>query len=209
MRNRINFLNFKIAFSAYLIISTNDIYKLFPDFDKRRLFEWCQKGFLKRVAKGFYIFAENAISEELQFFIANKIYEPSYVSLQSALSYYNLIPEYTPKVTSISSKKTTTFQSPFSIYSYYSIKPKAFAGYKLKSIGDHNFFKIARAEKAIIDFLYLNKTINTREQIDELRINSEVFSQIINRQKIYDLVNLYTSKTLDKKITILLKTIDA
>jgi predicted transcriptional regulator of viral defense system len=59
------------------------------------------------------------MDEMVLFMVANKIYEPSYVSLESALAYYKIIPETVLGVTSISSRKTKQHESAWGIFNEY------------------------------------------------------------------------------------------
>ena len=57
------------------------------------------------------MFADTELNEETFFLIANKIYNPSYVSFEMALSYYRLIPEGVYSITSATAKKTIKFKT--------------------------------------------------------------------------------------------------
>lgn len=96
---------FERYFRPFVVISLAEIRKREPLFDRRRLSEWQEKGLIKKLARGFYVFADEDLSEAELFLIANSIYSPSYVSLQSALSYHHLIPEGVYTLTSVSAKK--------------------------------------------------------------------------------------------------------
>ena len=76
-----------------------------------------QDGDLIRLKKGFFVVAprisQQLLSEEL---IANHLYGPSYVSLETALSYYGLIPELVYVTRSITVKRAklfTIYTNPF------------------------------------------------------------------------------------------------
>ncbi len=75
------------------------------------------------------MFTDTPLNEETLFLIANKLYAPSYVSFEMALSYYGLIPEGVYAITSATSKKTATFQTPIGKFSYRTLKPQLFFGY--------------------------------------------------------------------------------
>ena len=62
------------------------------------------------------------------YFIANKLYQPSYVSLEKAMSYYNIIPETVYGITSITTKSTREFETPRATFTYQTIKPEAYTG---------------------------------------------------------------------------------
>lgn len=99
------------------------------------------------------------------YFAANKIYRPSYVSLETALSYYNIIPETVYSITSVTPKPTRAFGAFGIDFSYTRIKQKAFQGYTAKQEGNTTVF-FAEPEKALADYLYFvslgKKTLNDR-----------------------------------------------
>ena len=86
--------------------------------------------FLK-LRNGFYILKDSSPSLYL---IANKLYQPSYISLEKALSYYGIIPETVYTITSITTKATREFATPRAIFSYQRIKKSAFIGYSPQKI---------------------------------------------------------------------------
>ena len=98
-----NYITFRNRFNHYKIFSVNDIKKSFIDFDSRRLVEWQEKGYIRKVINRWYVFSDIEVDDNMRFWIANRIYQPSYVSLESALSYYNLIPEAVYTTTSLTS----------------------------------------------------------------------------------------------------------
>jgi len=138
------------------------------------------------------------IDETTSFEIANKIYEPSYISLESALRYYNFIPEQTFATTSISTCKTKKFKTPTDIYNYRNISEKLFFGYEIvhhKTVT----FKMASREKAILDYFYFHKHFKTEKDIAELRFNIEEIKATINKEKLQSYLPKY-SKTFSKII---------
>ena len=74
----------------FKIFNLNDIRKIEENFDLRRLNEWQKKNYIKKIRQGFYIFSDLEINEQALFIIANRIHEPSYISLEMALSFTGL-----------------------------------------------------------------------------------------------------------------------
>jgi len=93
----------------FLLSKLNDIRKFDPDFIRRQLTTWTRKGYLRSIVAGYYVMAETNVDERLLFMTANIICEPSYIRLETALSYYQVIPETVLGVTSISSRKTKEY----------------------------------------------------------------------------------------------------
>ncbi len=115
-----------------------------------------KKGDLIRVKKGLYIFGQqyrkNSYSPEI---LANKIYGPSYISREYALSYYGLIPEYVSEITSVSTKKRRNFDTPVGRFSYTRIPLKLYRiGFTLITIRNNETALIATPEKALSDLFY-------------------------------------------------------
>lgn len=109
-----------------------------------------KQGYIESVKKGLYKLSDEPVPD---LYLANKLYEPSYISLEFALSYYHVIPETVYEITSVTPKVTRRFETLGRIYSYRKIKKTAFTGYtieKQKGLG----FQIADPEKAFVDANY-------------------------------------------------------
>jgi len=129
------FMQFENDFRDFPVISLADIRGLDSNFDRRRLSEWREKGYIRKIIKGYYIFADADMDENRLAVIANRIYRPSYVSLETALSHYHLIPENVYLVTSLSTRRTALFESPVGRFSYRTVKREFFFGYTLRPGG--------------------------------------------------------------------------
>ena len=161
------YINFQNTFNNRILIDAREVKNVFPDFESRRFYEWQKKGYIKKIIKLFYVFADKKISENELCFIANKLIEPSYLSLEYALRYYNLIPEMVYLLTSITTRKTKMIESPVGNFRYQSVKENLFFGYKIVEMNGVSF-KIAEPEKALLDFMYLRSDINNENDIAEL-----------------------------------------
>ncbi len=128
-----------------------------PQTMRNQLTRWQDKGLLIQLKRGVYILNKNdrKVSPS-RFFFANQLMWPSYVSLESALSYYGFIPEAVADVTSITSKKTNCFKNSLGQFIYQHVKPAVFNGYRSFKDEAGMDVLIAGPEKAIVDFLYLN-----------------------------------------------------
>ena len=186
----------------FTLFTLSDIKKLDPNFGRSRLNEWQEKGYIKKIIKNFYIFSDLRLDDYTLFEIANKIYSPSYVSFEMALSYYNLIPETVYLVTSVSTRKTYGFDTNIGTFSYKNIKETAFFGYNLIKNKD-KYFKIANPEKAIIDFLYYRQDFKSMSMAEQLRINTEEFKTTLNEKKFKEYLNIINNKELKKRAELL------
>jgi len=154
-----NFTEFKEKFCYMPFISARAVTTLAqdPQAMRNQLTRWQRNGLIIRLKRGIYALnkADRKVNSS-RFFLANQLLWPSYMSLESALGYYGLIPETVVDVTSVTTKKTSRFTNPIGRFIYQHIKPDAFRGYR--SYKDEAGLEclIAEPEKAVVDFLYLN-----------------------------------------------------
>ncbi|MFH1709905.1 MAG: hypothetical protein ABH860_02390 [bacterium] len=111
---------------------------------------YTKKGLFVRLKGGIYALKLNYPSAYL---IAGKLYPPSYISFETALSYYNMIPEAVHIYASATTRTTRQFEAEKQVFSYHKIKKPAFTGYKLLKIENEKVF-FAEKEKALADYLY-------------------------------------------------------
>lgn len=130
-----------------------DFYSFFgvsPATAQKFLSRQVKRGTLLRLKREVYTLAENPPPE---FLVANKIYQPSYLSLETALSFYGVMPEAVYSLISITTKPTRRFTVLGKEFLYKSLKNKAFFGYRVESILGEEIF-IATPEKALADYFY-------------------------------------------------------
>jgi len=193
------YVELKKALKEFTVFSLNDIKRIDSSFFRVRLNEWQDKGYIKKIIRSYYIFSDLELDENVLFEIANRIYSPSYISFEMALSYYHLIPESVYGITSASTRRTYKFKTPIGEFSYRTIKPDLFFGYNLVNYnGKH--LKIASIEKAVLDYFYLNPDIERDSDFASLRINRELFLKQINEEKFHRFLNKFAQKTLAKRI---------
>ncbi len=187
-----------------LLIITKDGFRLYEKNENNlssNLKYWVKKGELIRLKKGRYIlksrWQNEYRKEDYLEFLANKIYEPSYLSCEYVMNKYNLLTESVYSVTSITTKKTKVFKNQLATYVYYSITPNLFFDFYLKK-SDLAPILIAKKSKAVFDFLYLRFLKNTpinKKVIIELRINWEN----INKKEFLE-IKRYADKSKNKRV---------
>lgn len=137
---------------------------------RKFLLRYTRHGVFWQLKRGSYALREPPVPPWL---IANKLYAPSYISLDSALSYYAVIPETIYTVTSVTTRITREFEACETHFVYRTIKPSAYGGYQPLSI-DGQTVLVAEPEKALADTLYFvhlgKKELN--ERISWRRINT-------------------------------------
>jgi len=196
-----NYQDFKTQYQNLPFLFSRDVISAADNSQMMRnqLTRWTKRGLLVSLRKGIYVL--NAADRKIHpdaFTVANILYEPSYVSLESALSFYELIPEKVTIITSVTTKKTARFENEFGAFIYQRIKPAAFRGFKKIGEGHQSFF-MAEPEKAAADFLYLNLSSFDRDAKDKLE-ESYRFQNIeqLNPVRLKELAGLFSSKKLLK-----------
>lgn len=116
---------------------------------------------LIRIKKGLFVVAPQegigTISREL---IANHLYGPSYVSLESALSYHNLIPERVYSVRSVTMKRAKKYDTPLGVFDYRTVSPDYFSiGIQQQVTKNNTTFLIASPEKSLCDMIVLSSSL--------------------------------------------------
>ena len=158
--------------------STFSLYNEKPQNLRRQVREWVKKDYLIPLKRGLYIFSNQWRKiQPSVLFMANFLVLPSYVSLEQALGFYEIIPEKVTVITSVTTKKTKIFRNLVGSFEYRSIKEDLFFGFK-KEIDNNQEFFIALPEKALLDFFYLNNHFQGDfSELESLRLqNLEVLN---------------------------------
>ena len=174
-----NYLEFRNKLFELECFNINQVYAWQPDFDKNNISRWVRKGLVIKLRNGYYTFPEFKNKSGFSYFLANRIYRPSYISLYTALAFYGLIPEAVAQITSVSSLKTAEFSNEFGDFSYKSVNSDLFFGYELKPLEGRSIL-FASPEKALIDLIYLYPFYNTENDFLELRLDEEFLHNSLN-----------------------------
>jgi predicted transcriptional regulator of viral defense system len=199
----VRFLEFKAHFKPFKVFSIQDVKKWDSKFDSRRLVEWQDKNYVTKLINRWYLFSDEGVDEKLLYLVANRVYSPSYVSLESALSYHQLIPEGVFSVTSVSSLVTRSFDTPLGRFVFRHLRPELFFGYQLLEF-DGQRIKMAEPEKVILDYLYLSPSLVSEADMKSLRLNNASFIQRINVNRLENYLRLFQNKQLEKRVGRLL-----
>src|SRR3989338_1885568 len=99
----------KIKSNLFTIL---DVQKIFPleieETIRIQLSRFAKRGLLAKLKKGLYVFDLSKVDE---FIVANQLYYPSYISMETALNYYGIIPDVPQTITSVTSITTKKFIS--------------------------------------------------------------------------------------------------
>jgi len=213
-----NFLEFRNKMETFKVFSISDIEKMFPGFLRLNLVNWRKKGFVIKIRREWYCFTDQQMHGNMPWLASNLMYQPSYISLHTALSFYNLIPEAVYTTTSITTKKTNQFNTPVGNFSYNTVKSSVFGfghtlfdfnhGYRRGLNNKSSFSRkilFAELEKAILDFFYINHRYKTEKDMEHLRFDNYVLQNDLNKPKFYNYLDRFKSKALDNRVFKMLK----
>lgn len=191
------------------VFNLNDVRKLDSDFHRSQLSDWQKRDWIRSVAGGYYVLSGQEVDGDFLYRMANKVYEPSYISLESALDFWGIVPETVLGVTSVSSRKTKRLQTVWGDLSYRKIKPELLTGYDVIEGKGEVRYKMARPEKAILDYLYLNSKVNSVEDFEGLRWNREKLEEVLRGGEFNKLVGLFENQALRERIDQLVRYVHA
>lgn len=164
------------------LLSTSVLLHLLADYSSPydKINEWVKQGVLVQLRRGLY-----AVSEELgltkvePFLIANQLYGPSYVSLDTALAYWGLIPERVYEISSVSVRPAKVYRTPRGVFSYKELPTAYFSlGISQVSLSPKQNVLVASKEKCLCDKLGCTAGLQLRSRkqamrwlMDDLRID--------------------------------------
>ena len=200
-----SYISFRNRFYPYGCFSIHQVLMWDPKFETDNLTRWIKQGLLVRLRRGWLAFAEYLGQNDFAYYVSGRIYKPSYISLQTALSYYGIIPEAVTSITSVSTLKTQSFKNSFGDYYYQSIKPSLFFGYEIKTLPGGQAYYFATPDKALLDFLYLNPMYNSEEDMLELRLDDSFLSDDFDGDRLKDYLKRFDSKVMTIRLETLYK----
>ena len=147
-------------FSRHLILEMLKDYKRPND----KISEWIKSGELIAIRRGLYITGpETDLSIPEPFLIANHLRGPSYVSSETALSYWGFIPERVYEITSVTLKTAKKFNTPVGRFNFQHL-PSPYYSFGIESIQltSKQTALIASKEKAVCDKIILTSGLTLR-----------------------------------------------
>lgn len=125
------------------------------------------KWYIIRIKRWRYVLSPEYRTQPLSLrALSNDMVFPSYVSLESALSYWSMIPEAVYAITAITTLKTQTYTNPLGVFTYRSMTHKLYGWFTHRE-----WCLIAIPEKALVDRLwYQKKDKRTHGILESMRI---------------------------------------
>ena len=197
-----NYITFRSRFHAFACFSNEQVVAAFPRFDRGNYSTWLGKGYIKRLRRSWYAFADVADTPGIGDYFAGRMYSPSYLSCEYVMARTGLIPESVVQFTSVTSLKTASFKNDFGEFSYRSVKPELMFGYGVEHVGDGLPVNVATPAKALCDFLYLNSQYDTPEEIEALRLDPDVLAEIAANGDLDGVVARFGSQALARRMRL-------
>ena len=182
------------------LFTSRDLENLFPSEKaktiKNNFTRWLSKGYFVRLKRDLYEFVEQGTDLKIpDLYVANKLYGPSYVSLETALSIYSIIPDIAAGVTSVTTRPTRTFKNKYGSFFYRTCKVEVFTGYRLMLYEGFKVY-IADKEKSLVDFLYYRLRSTNSLDFEEERINKKILKKI-DWEKAFRYAKLFNRRTIE------------
>lgn len=138
-----------------------------------QLSRWTKAARLIQLRRGLYILAKPWRKiEPHPFLIANRMQRGSYVSLQSALAWYGMIPENVPVITSVGPGRPETIVTPLGIFRFRNISENLRFEYRRIEVTATQYAYIALPEKALLDLIHLTPKADSLAYLLELRLQN-------------------------------------
>ncbi|MBI5022851.1 MAG: hypothetical protein HZC05_01625 [Candidatus Magasanikbacteria bacterium] len=160
-------------------------------------------GWLRRIKKGLYLIIDSLTARSQTDIslirIANAIMAESYVSLSHALNHYQLFDQLSKNVISITWTKNKQYIFDDCVFKFSKIKKNMYFGFNEK-MENGKLIQIATAEKALIDYLYLDKNFGSASLVFE---KLRDYHQELNMKKLQEYA-LRSGSTIQRKIGFML-----
>jgi len=157
------------VFSSALLLSG----KVSAPQVRLQLSRWVKDGRLIQLRRGLY--AMEPVWQKMEphpFLIANRLQRGSYVSAQSALAFYGLIPEHVPIVTSVGPGRPETVRNPFGGFQFNHLARQLLFGYSQIEVAPKQLAFVASPEKALLDLIHLTAGADSEEYLRQLRLQN-------------------------------------
>jgi len=168
-KNLIEIVGNEPAFETGLLLAG----EVDPADVRRQLSRWTKAKRLYQLRRGLYALAPPFQKiKPHPFLVANFMVRGSYVSCQSALAHYGLIPEYVPVITSVTTGRPARWETPLGTFEFRHLKVELLRGYRLLDLGARQKAFVAIPEKALLDLIHLQPEADSPAYLRELRLQN-------------------------------------
>jgi len=174
-----------------------------PNNIRRQLTRWTNAGRIYQLRRGLYALAPPYQKVKAHpFVIANRLVGGSYVSCQSALAHYDLIPESVPTVVSVCSCRPGHRDTPLGSFLFRHLRRMYLGGYQLLEMGDGQQALVALPEKALLDLIYLTPEGDSAEYIQSLRLQN---LENLNVRSLREAAKVFDKPKLSRAVEVLIE----
>lgn len=172
--------------------------KQHPAHLRRQLDRWVKNGRVLQLRREVYMLKRPYVSTAAHpFAIANALKKASYISLQSALAHYGMIPEYVPVTTSVTTGRPETCETELGRFQFRHVSTSRFFGFMEMEVSPGQHVLMASAAKALVDLLYLTPQSDHPDYLKELRLREpEGFS----RESLTETVEKFGSSKMGRAV---------
>jgi len=137
---------------------------------------------VRRVHRRLYCLADRYMKDRINpLEVAQRIHGPSYISLETALSYHGWIPEAVHAITCVTLGRSRTFNTPVGLFSFTRIPQRIFMSGVRRTMreGEGAFF-LATPLKALADHVYAQRCDwhSIAPVVESLRIDDEFLAEL-------------------------------
>lgn len=152
-----------------------------------KIASWLAAGVVVALRRGLYVLGPDLQDRPVSMpLVANLLYGPSYVSLDSALSHYGLIPEGVVTVTSVTTRRTRICTTPLGLFTYAHLPAALYSpGICQAAHSDGTFYLMATPAKALCDKVVLTRKLQATSVagmqqflLEDLRIDADALRNV-------------------------------
>jgi hypothetical protein len=163
---------------------------IFKDYERPndKIYQLAKEGVIQSIKKGLYVVGPALTVDRRPepFLLANHILGPSYVSVETALSYHGLIPERVYEIASMTTQASRKFHTPLGTFTYTRLSLPYYAfGIRSEKLADDQYAMVASPEKALCDKVITTSGLLLRSKkaakqflLENMRMDEDVLRQL-------------------------------
>ncbi|NOQ22668.1 MAG: hypothetical protein GQ565_08470 [Candidatus Aegiribacteria sp.] len=163
---------------------------------RSQISRWVREGKVIMLRRGCYTIAPPYSGGTPSIFVLANVMKPaSYISCQSALAWYGLIPENVPSVVSVTSGRGETITNKLGYFIFRHAKPSLLWGFETMNVSPGEKARIACPEKALLDLIYLESGGDSESYLEQLRLQN---TDLLEREKLLSFAHRWGKPKLER-----------
>jgi len=167
---------------------------IFKEYERPndKIYQLAKEGVIQSIKKGLYVAgpALNIDRKPEPFLLANHILGPSYISVETALSYHGLIPERVYEIASMTTQAPRKFNTPLGMFTYTRLPLPYYAyGIRSEKLADDQYAMVASPEKALCDKIITTSGLLLRSRkaakeflLENMRMDEDILRQLNTKE---------------------------